>query len=432
MMMLREIDSDDIVLRLGPRVSDPFESAVADAGVRGRQQAVRRIAERLGGFDVGGLAQSMDCKAPLLIDVSPAFLTELDGAAAVDACLRSMDATDGHSRLADGTRGRIVPGFEDVYPADTKGAGSVTSVRSFAVRELLTQGTTLVVNNLVPRMGGSLRTFINDLDRALAVPAQVNLYLSEREAPGFGCHWDDHDVLIIQMKGRKQWTLFEPTALSPRIGATPAREFGSPIFSIILEPGMGLFIPRGWGHEVRGFEDELSMHYTVGMRFPTAVEVLAVARRMRPPAELAAPTSTVTLPDSRLTIDRSMIEHAIGDYRRAISTTPANGIVEIFDAVQSGFADKAFRAPLPGGPIFFDPPAREAGSLGFAAGGYLFQAELGARDLLVDLFAGCTVPVTGFEDAARTAALMLLAKRGILDMVDALTADRLSVRVPAL
>jgi hypothetical protein len=34
---------------------------------------------------------------------------------------------------------------------------------------------------------------------------QVNTYLTTNDAPGFSLHWDDHDVVIVQLAGEKSW-----------------------------------------------------------------------------------------------------------------------------------------------------------------------------------------------------------------------------------
>ena len=218
--MLRELRGVGARLRLRPRPGDPLEARILAAADQGRAGALARTSTRFGGLDVAALSQNLDGKPPLLLDVDPRLLDELDAPRAVDRCLRTMDARSGHSRLADGTRRPVIPEFDDVYWA-AHGEAGTTTIRSFAVHEAVGRGITLVVNNLTPRLGGPLRDLINDLDRALGLDAQVNLYLSEREAPGFGRHWDDHDVIIVQTMGRKHWTLFEPTALSPRMAARP-------------------------------------------------------------------------------------------------------------------------------------------------------------------------------------------------------------------
>lgn len=417
--MIRQLESDGAVYRITPRIDDPWELLLAEAAQLGRDRAASRSSARLDGFRVETLAQALDCKAPLLLRVDPSFLSALDADANVDACLRSIDARDGHVRLADGTRRPTIAADRDVRPS-VSGEAAVTSVMPFAAREAITNGVTLVANNLVPRIGGALRAFTNDLSRATGAPAQVNLYLSERDAPGFGRHWDDHDVLILQCRGRKQWRLFAPTALSPRFGVTPTREFGASVFSTILEPGLALFIPRGWGHEVSGFAREVSLHYTIGLRYPTGCEILEGLRVTLP---LQARRRFVDRDGDVWNSDfgRAELEHGLGAHRMRFTSAPLNGVLEVDAASRNDFADCRFVAPFPGGLVLFDSPQRRPGSIGFAAGGHHFEAPPTVVPMLARLLGGDGITVmeereTRTTDGNATRDLVLtLARRGLAE-----------------
>lgn len=59
-----------------------------------------------------------------------------------------------------------------------------------------------------PELGARLLTPARLLDvimrRSLSAP-QVNTYLTTNDAAGFNLHWDDHDVIIVQLGGEKSW-----------------------------------------------------------------------------------------------------------------------------------------------------------------------------------------------------------------------------------
>ena len=138
-----------------------------------------------------------------LIDVD---LQSLAGLAMIDELDRDLLASD-----LPGPRMRLMNG---VYKAQGREVGSIVQptpqpgdqaiVEPFdAVREL-TSGTTIVLNNIAPRLEGRIRQLSHDLSRVTSTRAQVNAYVSEREASGFGLHWDDHDVLIVQCRGDRK------------------------------------------------------------------------------------------------------------------------------------------------------------------------------------------------------------------------------------
>ena len=94
-------------------------------------------------------------------------------------------------------------------------------------------------------------------------------------ASGFNPHYDRHDVLAVQVRGRKRWRVAEPEFAHPtgRDHHRPApsdERFG---FDTILESGDVLFLPRGWWHEAIPLGEE-SLHITIAMSPPTAHNVL--------------------------------------------------------------------------------------------------------------------------------------------------------------
>ena len=71
------------------------------------------------------------------------------------------------------------------------------------LREELAAGATLVLDG-VDELHRPVRDLAASLERELGERTQVNLYASWRERRGFGMHWDDHDVLVLQVSGRKR------------------------------------------------------------------------------------------------------------------------------------------------------------------------------------------------------------------------------------
>ncbi|WSC07830.1 cupin domain-containing protein [Streptomyces scopuliridis] len=56
-----------------------------------------------------------------------------------------------------------------------------------------------------------------ELEHWLRTGVQTNLYASLTAREGFGVHWDDHDVIVIQIDGAKRWKLYGPTRTAPQV-----------------------------------------------------------------------------------------------------------------------------------------------------------------------------------------------------------------------
>ncbi|MGH3693324.1 MAG: JmjC domain-containing protein [Pseudonocardiaceae bacterium] len=115
---------------------------------------------------------------------------------------------------------------------------------------------------------------------------QVNAYLTTQDAPGFPLHFDDHDVLIVQLAGHKNWEVRGSSRVAPMYrdampNLTPSDEL---VWSGALRAGDVMHIPRGYWH--RATRDDcgagLSLHVTFGFVKRTGVDWLAwVADRSR-------------------------------------------------------------------------------------------------------------------------------------------------------
>jgi hypothetical protein len=103
---------------------------------------------------------------------------------------------------------------------------------------------------------------------------QINSYAGWHTSRGFDLHWDDHDVFILQVTGRKHWSIYGETRPHPLAGETnnPKPE-GDAIWEATLEDGDFLYIPRGWWHVAEPL-DEPTLHLTVGIHKRTGLDLL--------------------------------------------------------------------------------------------------------------------------------------------------------------
>ncbi len=140
----------------------------------------------------------------------------------------------------------------------------------------LAEGASLVLD-AIDEIHPPIRAVAEQLERFLGTPVQANAYASWTAKEGFGTHWDDHDVVVVQLRGAKRWRLYGPTRTAPtwRDIETPAEPTGEPIADLVLTPGDVLYLPRGWWHAVTADQGTESLHLTFGLVAHTGADLLA-------------------------------------------------------------------------------------------------------------------------------------------------------------
>jgi hypothetical protein len=103
-----------------------------------------------------------------------------------------------------------------------------------------------------------------------------NAYVTPGRAAGFPPHYDTHDVLVLQLAGRKRWRIDEPTLRLPHDsqvcnphGFTPGPRLGE----LELQAGDLLYLPRGYTHSTTACEG-YSAHVTIGINIYSWVDLL--------------------------------------------------------------------------------------------------------------------------------------------------------------
>lgn len=138
------------------------------------------------------------------------------------------------------------------------------------VLEAYTAGATVVLQALQFSDPAYARLSTN-LALALDQPVQVNAYLSPRAARGLDVHFDFHDVVTVQLEGRKRWRVWKPVARTerplkrgPAIAQPSVAELGTPIVDRVVAAGDALIVPRGFPHAAETVEEH-SVHLTIGL-----------------------------------------------------------------------------------------------------------------------------------------------------------------------
>jgi ribosomal protein L16 Arg81 hydroxylase len=165
---------------------------------------------------------------------------------------------------------------------DKKGADSYQlddgSLDLVGIRNDFADGYTIVLDG-VERHIRAIAALSQSIEVELNFPVQVNAYITPPRSQGLVPHYDDHDVLILQIQGSKTWHIYEGVDVPPREiqrekdKAVGIEDLPSPI-DLQLEAGDVLYLPRGKVHEAET-NSEPSIHLTVGVHAPTAL-MLAV------------------------------------------------------------------------------------------------------------------------------------------------------------
>jgi ribosomal protein L16 Arg81 hydroxylase len=141
-----------------------------------------------------------------------------------------------------------------------------------ALAETISDGATLVIDS-IDELCGPVDSLAGNLEQAFRERVQTNCYASFTATNGFATHWDDHDVLVLQVHGRKHWRVFGPTRPFPtrRDVAHPEPPTGEPMHDFILEAGDVLHVPRGWWHDANAL-DGPSVHLTFGITCANGID----------------------------------------------------------------------------------------------------------------------------------------------------------------
>ncbi|MFB6844724.1 cupin domain-containing protein [Streptomyces sp. NPDC056373] len=179
-------------------------------------------------------------------------------------------------RLRLAKDGQPLATFTYSSPAVTRRRTVWQRLQPADLHQQLAEGATLVLDAVDELHPGAARV-ARDLERWLRTAVQINLYASWTSTEGFGVHWDDHDVVVIQLSGSKCWRLYGPTRVAPmhRDVEAPESPPASPVAELVLNSGDVLYLPRGWWHAVSASAGEASLHLTCGLQTSTGADVIA-------------------------------------------------------------------------------------------------------------------------------------------------------------
>ena len=178
--------------------------------------------------------------------------------------------------------GDLVPETEYTTPAVTRRNVAYAKIDYDALQDELAKGATLSIGSVEEMLPG-LRRAAEDLSRIMYESVQANAYASWGSASAFGPHWDDHDVIVVQLAGEKHWTVFGPGRKFPMFRDVDlAHQCPDDVrWERVLQAGEVLYLPRGWWHDVAAAGGR-SLHLTFSFTRRTLIDyALHIVEQLR-------------------------------------------------------------------------------------------------------------------------------------------------------
>ncbi|HEX9982456.1 MAG TPA: cupin domain-containing protein [Thermoanaerobaculia bacterium] len=310
--------------------------------------------------------------------------------------------------------------------------GRIPFVVPEKLSERLRDGYTLIVDAVDDMTDGVMR-LAADFERVLHESVQVNMYAGWREQQGFNRHCDTHDVVVLQVYGKKYWRVYEGGRPHPlKDDVAPNKEAPrTVVWEGLLEDGDALYIPRGWWHEASGV-GEVTLHLTFGIHQRTGVSLMHwMADRLRASTEFRAPLRRFGAPEER--------QQQLHELRRQLLEQFDGGLLDRYFAEQDAKARSRGWASLPWTVATPTPPPMEARitlaapralnlvrdeqSIRFDANGRAWQFAAAAEPLLHTLSHGpatvaqlCEAANGALDHATVQQFVTELARHGLVDV----------------
>lgn len=269
-----------------------------------------------------------------------------------------------------------------------------------------------------------LRTLVTTFEDAFSAPVYTNIYCSPANIQGRTCHYDLHEVLVLQVEGQKRWRVYRPTTEFPvepwRFEDAPDKT-SDPYIDVVLSKGDVLYVPRGHWHYAIA-HDSQSLHVTVGVtcrRGDAFIDWLVPQLRNAPAFRENAPLVNdrglpATLPSSHeLLLWAGRLRQAL------IDVLAAPDLIERFAAEFFAEPPSTIQVHMP---VDGDPGP-------FHASEYVFTPPIGQRHVVEAVGNGARLKVAGTEVELEAVDARLLAH---VLRSESFTIDDLARHAPAV
>ena len=121
--------------------------------------------------------------------------------------------------------------------------------RSALIERLLAANASIIINRVQAHVPAIAR-----LCEAVAGETRDHVSAAAIATSGEGgalkLHWDEYDIIILQVDGAKKWEVYGNPVVNPVYGL--AKKISEPdvppALEIVLQPGDWLYVPAGWAH----------------------------------------------------------------------------------------------------------------------------------------------------------------------------------------
>jgi Cupin superfamily protein len=125
------------------------------------------------------------------------------------------------------------------------------------------------------RTWGPLSSLCIRLEEEIDYAVHANAYITPGATAGFPPHYDTHEVLVLQIAGKKRWLIDEPPLKLPHTSQPFQSASYSPgprVMETELAAGDALYLPRGYVHSTTTSESH-SAHVTIGINVLTWADI---------------------------------------------------------------------------------------------------------------------------------------------------------------
>ncbi|MEZ5972099.1 MAG: cupin domain-containing protein [Hyphomonadaceae bacterium] len=187
----------------------------------------------------------------------------------IDRIVTTLDLREGQLALADASAHVDADQYVDGANFIDRGA----------VADHYRRGATIILNQ-AHQFDPALARLCRGLEHVFSSHVQTNIYLTPPNAQGFRTHYDNHDVMVIQVEGEKAWRLYDmPIEIPFRGEGFQQGEYepGPLRKEFVLKPGDCAYVPRGLMHDAQTSGDKPSLHITVGLITRTWADLMLEA-----------------------------------------------------------------------------------------------------------------------------------------------------------
>lgn len=151
-----------------------------------------------------------------------------------------------------------------------------SGINTSRVHDLFEKQKATVIIHQAAKHWLALEDLSNSISRDLKCSTGSNVFVTPSQAQCFDAHYDEHDLMIIQISGKKSWKIYEsfvPLPLEPQNGRQVDFSHLKQLYEFNIEPGDLIYIPRGFVHEVKTTSN-VSTHITLGISSITWTNLL--------------------------------------------------------------------------------------------------------------------------------------------------------------